>query len=85
MKHLSGCPSGDFGPCDCKQPELQQLLAASALITKLERIASSGVLSLEDEIDARLLIVRAAQAFQFDTLAERPAAEIISINGEMAG
>lgn len=52
--------------------DLQQILAASALITKLERIASSGVLSLEDEIDARELIVKAARAFQFDTLAERP-------------
>jgi hypothetical protein len=56
---------------------LQQLLAAGALITKLERIASSGVMSLEDEIDARLLIVRAAQAFQFDTLAERTVADVI--------
>jgi hypothetical protein len=53
---------------------LQQILAAAALITKLERIASSGVLSLADEIDARLLIVRAAKAFQFDTQAERPSA-----------
>jgi hypothetical protein len=51
--------------------ELQTLLAASALITKLEAICSSGVLPLADEISARELIVTAARAYGFDTKAER--------------
>lgn len=55
------------------QSDLQQLLAASALIVKLEAICSSGVLSLGEEIAARELIVKAARAFQFDTQAERGA------------
>lgn len=51
--------------------ELQALLAASALITKLEAICRSGVLPLAEEIATRELIVKAARAFQFDTQAER--------------
>ena len=51
--------------------ELQMLLAASALITKLESICSSGVLPLADEISARELIVTAARACGFLTQAER--------------
>lgn len=53
-------------------PPLPQLMAASALIVTLERIASSGVLSEQDEMDARRLIIRACRAFQIDTIAERP-------------
>lgn len=52
--------------------DLQQLLAASALIITLERIASSGVLSHADERDARLLICRACRAFSIPSIAERP-------------
>lgn len=54
--------------------ELQMLLAASALITRLEAICSAGILPLADEISARELIVTAAKAFQFNTQAERGAA-----------
>lgn len=54
--------------------ELQMLLAASALITKLESICSSGVLPLAEEISARELIVTAARSFGFLTQAERGAA-----------
>lgn len=55
---------------------LQQLLAASALIVTLERIASSGVLAENDEADARRLICRACKAFELPTIAERPVAEV---------
>jgi hypothetical protein len=50
---------------------LQHRLAASALISTLERICSSGVLSPEDECDARLLIARSCRAFSIPTIAER--------------
>lgn len=51
---------------------LQQLLAASAMITALEKIASSGLLPIDQEIDLRLLIVRAGNTFLLDSIAERP-------------
>jgi hypothetical protein len=50
---------------------LHQLLAASAMVITLERIASSGVLSDTDEMETRLLIVRACRAFQIPSIAER--------------
>ena len=50
---------------------LQQLLAASALIVILERIASAGILAEEDESDVRRLIVRCCNAFDIPTQAER--------------
>lgn len=50
---------------------LQQLLAASALIVQLERIASSGILPENDEADVRRLICRACRAFEIPTIAER--------------
>ena len=53
-------------------PGLQQLLAASALIITLERIASSGILPENDEADIRRMIVRACRAFEIPTIAERP-------------
>ena len=56
---------------------LQELLAASAMMTRLERIVSSGVLSEEDEHDVRLLIIRAGQAFGLTSLAERPCAPVV--------
>jgi len=59
---------------------LAEIVAASALITKLERIASSGVLSIEDEIDARMVIVKAARAFSFDSIAERPRTDVVYLN-----
>lgn len=52
---------------------LQQLLAASALIVRLERIATSGILPENDEADIRRLICRACRAFEIPTIAERPA------------
>lgn len=59
--------------------DLTQLLAASALILKLENHASSGLLSFEDEIDTRVLIVRACKAFGLDQMAERPVSNVIDI------
>lgn len=53
--------------------DLQQLLAASALITRLEAICSAGILPLAEEISTRELIVKAAKAFKFNTQAERGA------------
>lgn len=50
---------------------LQELLAASALILTCEKIASSGVLCQADEMDLRVLIVRSCKAFEIDRLAER--------------
>ena len=52
-------------------PALQQLLAASALVMTLERIASSGVLPEQEEQDIRLLICRACRVFEMPTVAER--------------
>ncbi len=54
--------------------ELQALIAASALISKLESICSSGVLPIEDEMSTRELIIRATKVFRFETQAERGAA-----------
>ena len=51
---------------------LQQLLAASALIVRLERICSSGVLSESEEADTRVLICRAYREFALPSVAERP-------------
>ena len=56
---------------------LQERLAAAGMIVTLEKLASSGVLPLQDEIDVRLLTVRAAKAFAMDTIAERPTAEVL--------
>ncbi len=50
---------------------LQQLLAASALIVTLERIASRGILPDNEEADIRVLICRACRAFDIPTIAER--------------
>ena len=59
---------------------LQQLLAASALIVTLERIASAGILAESDEADIRRLIVRACRAFEIPTIAERPVAESAAVS-----
>lgn len=50
---------------------LQQLLAASALVTTCERIAGSGALPEADEQALRVLIVNASRAFEIPTIAER--------------
>lgn len=50
---------------------LQQLLAASALIVTCERLASSGILPDEQEAEIRVLICRACRAFEIPTVAER--------------
>lgn len=52
---------------------LQELLAASAIIVSLERIASSGILPEGQETEIRLLICRACRAFSIPTVAERQA------------
>lgn len=54
---------------------LQQLLAASALIVRLERIASSGILPDNEEADIRILICRACRAFAIPMIAERTPVE----------
>lgn len=51
---------------------LQQLLAASALIVTLERIASSGILPENEEMNVRILICRACRVFEIPSIAERP-------------
>jgi hypothetical protein len=51
--------------------DLQQLLAASALIVTCERLASSGRLSEQEESEIRILICRACRAFNIPTVAER--------------
>lgn len=53
------------------EPSLRQLLAVSAIIVTAEKIASSGALQLKDEIELRELIVRVANVFGMDTVAER--------------
>lgn len=53
--------------------QLQQLLAASACIVTLERLASSGRLPENEEAEIRQLICRACNAFEIPTIAERPA------------
>jgi hypothetical protein len=50
---------------------LQQLLAASALIVTCERLASSGLLDEQQEGELRILICRACRAFEIPTIAER--------------
>ena len=54
------------------EPSLRQLLAVSAIIVSAEKIASSGVLPLSEEIELRELIVRVCGVFGMDTVAERP-------------
>lgn len=54
---------------------LQQLMAASALVVTLERIASRDILPADEEASVRLLICRACRAFEIPTIAERPIAE----------
>lgn len=54
------------------EPSLRQLLAVSAIIVSAEKIASRGLLPLDEEIELRELIVRVCNVFGVDTLAERP-------------
>jgi hypothetical protein len=49
---------------------LQQLIAASALITTCEKILRSGVLPEGDEQNLRELIVKCCRAFEIAPLAE---------------
>jgi hypothetical protein len=50
------------------------------MVIKLERIASSGVLSEDDERDAREIICKAYRAFALPSVAERPASNIIPLD-----
>lgn len=52
---------------------LQQLLAASALIVKCEKICALGALPESDEQTLRFLIAKVCKAFEIPCLAERPA------------
>lgn len=52
---------------------LQQLLAASVLVTFCERLAREGKLPEADEKKLRELTVKVCNAFEIPTLAERPA------------
>ena len=52
---------------------LQQLLAASCLVVKCEKLCASGVLPESDEQTLRFLIAKVCKAFEIPTLAERPA------------
>lgn len=54
------------------EPSLRQLLAVSAIIVSAEKIASRGLLPLQEEIELRELIVRVCNVFGVDTIAERP-------------
>ena len=54
------------------EPSLRQLLAVSAIIVSAEKIASQGLLPVEEEIQLRELIVRICNVFGMDTRAERP-------------
>lgn len=62
---------------------LQELMAASAMMITLEKIASSGCLPLDEEINVRQLIVRAGNAFGIDSLAERTSAEVINFEAQV--
>ncbi len=50
---------------------LQQLLAASALVVSCENICRAGLLPIEDEQKLRVLILKACKAFEITPLAER--------------
>lgn len=52
---------------------LQQLVAASALITKCEKLCAQGLLPESDEQTLRYLLTKVCRAFEIPTLAERPA------------
>lgn len=52
---------------------LQELLAASAMASALQKIISSGILPEAQEMDLRLLVVRSCRAFAIPTIAEVPA------------
>jgi len=62
---------------------LQELWAASAMMITLEKIASSGRLPTDEEIDIRLLIVRAGRAFGMNSRSERPTAEIVQLDAQI--
>lgn len=56
---------------------LQQLLAASAMIVSLEKIAAAGVLPEAEEQKIRVLIIQACRAFEIPSIAERPAPHLV--------
>ena len=64
---------------------LQELMAASAMMITLEKIASSGRLPLAEEINVRELIVRAGKAFAMDSAAERPANGNVDLDMQLEG
>lgn len=62
---------------------LQELMAASAMMITLEKIASSNRLPVDEEINVRQLIVRAGKAFGLDSIAERPSADVIHLDAQI--
>lgn len=62
---------------------LQELMAASAMMITLEKIASSGRMPTDEEIEIRLLIVRAGRAFGMDSRVERPTADVIQFDAQV--
>lgn len=58
---------------------LQQLLAASALLVSAEKIASMGVLPENEEAELRRLIIRVCGAFAIPTLAERGESNVFEL------
>ncbi len=62
---------------------LQQLLAASALIVTCERLCALGVLPEADERNLRTIIVQACKAFEITPLAER-GGEVVKFPGVSA-
>lgn len=59
--------------------QLQQLLAASALLVTCERLVGSGRLPEDEEKNLRLLIVRVCRAFEIPTIAEREYSNVINL------
>lgn len=64
---------------------LQQLLAASALVVKCEKLCGSGVLPESDEQTLRFLIVKVCKAFEIPTIAERPANNNADMDAQIKG
>ena len=62
---------------------LQELMAASAMMITLEKIASSNRLPIDEEIEIRLLVVRAGRAFGMDSRVERPTADVIQLDAQI--
>jgi hypothetical protein len=63
---------------------LPQLLAASALVVKCEKLCSAGLLPEQDEQTLRYLLTKVCRAFEIPTLAERPANSNADLNQQLS-